>query len=109
MDIRSSTRVLVQNGDSAQQVSRRAPEHAFCHPTDRGISSIELSLNYQSIEGGVRQQYRRWCIHEARASHAQKVMFTFAVIAAVIGTTEMAIELLNHFDQKRVGARTRSL
>ena len=44
-----------------------------------------------------------------RALHIQKVMFTIAVIAAVIGTTEVAIELMNHFDQKQVAIRTRNL
>jgi len=36
-------------------------------------------------------------------------MFSIAVIAAVIGATEMAIELLNHIDQKQAAARIRSL
>ncbi len=34
-------------------------------------------------------------------------MFSIAVIAAVIGTTELAIELLGRFDQKQVDASPR--
>ena len=34
-------------------------------------------------------------------------MFSIAVIAAVIGTTELAIELLDRFDQKQVDASPR--
>ena len=34
-----------------------------------GMRTPEIGQKYGPIEGGVSNQYRRWCVHEARASH----------------------------------------